>query len=323
METKHDQISVYDRLTSFQPTDRKRIFLLGPSHHHPLSNVAFSQLSGYETPLSPDPLPIDTALISHLKADNPNTTCFTTMSQPIDEAEHSLELHLPYIHRLLQRLYPSAPTSSYPPLVPMMVGNKSATTEKAVGSILAPYLADPENAFVISSDFCHWGARFGYTYYIPSAQTPAPDLPLSGGLLPQPSPGLASTAAREEINAVSSGQMLRSKDRVPRGAGVPAIHESISACDKACMSAIACGKPEAFLAVLRNTGNTVCGRHPIGVIMAAIQEMEHAAGGGDGDGDGDADVARGRFNFTRYERSSDAISISDSSVSYVSAYAVL
>ena len=32
------------------------------------------------------------------------------------------------------------------------------------GAILAPYLADPHNFFIISSDFCHWGQRFNYTW---------------------------------------------------------------------------------------------------------------------------------------------------------------
>ena len=30
---------------------------------------------------------------------------------------------------------------------------------------MSKYFSDPENFFVISSDFCHWGERFGYTYY--------------------------------------------------------------------------------------------------------------------------------------------------------------
>ena len=33
--------------------------------------------------------------------------------------------------------------------------------------------------------------------------------------------------------------------------------------------------------------------------------------------------ARGRFKFVRYERSNDVVSVSDSSVSYVSGFAVL
>lgn len=50
-------------------------------------------------------------------------------------------------------------------VVPIMVGSLSIEAEAMYGEILAPYLADPQNLFVISSDFCHWGQRFRYTYY--------------------------------------------------------------------------------------------------------------------------------------------------------------
>lgn len=50
-------------------------------------------------------------------------------------------------------------------IVPILVGSISTDVEGIYGEILAPYLADPQNLFVISSDFCHWGKRFSYTYY--------------------------------------------------------------------------------------------------------------------------------------------------------------
>jgi len=59
--------------------------------------------------------------------------------------------------------------------------------------------------------------------------------------------------------------------------------------------------------VLEETGNTVCGRHPIGIVMAAMETL-----GG-----------QGRFKFVHYDRSSECKKISDSSVSYCSALAVL
>ena len=49
-------------------------------------------------------------------------------------------------------------------LVPVLVGALDADLEKQYGSIFARYLDDPANLFVISSDFCHWGRRFGFTY---------------------------------------------------------------------------------------------------------------------------------------------------------------
>ncbi|EAS29314.3 uncharacterized protein CIMG_08060 [Coccidioides immitis RS] len=308
----------------------KRIFLLGPSHHHPFSKIALPELSSYSTPLSQEPLPLDREIIDELSTRTENGTVrFTTMNQAIDEAEHSLELHLPYIHYLLQRLYPGEPAASYPKLVPMMVGSTSAPTEQAFGRILAPYLANPENAFIVSSDFCHWGLRFAYAYYVPDAPAPGPVLPLSYAALPQPSEALKLGAARPQISGMSKGRYLRAGDPLPKGAGVPSIHESISACDIACMSAIASGQTQTFLDALKSTGNTICGRHPIGVIMAAIEfvlgkdkenmkDLDIKAGD-----EAQTHLMRGAFNFVRYERSSDCISVTDSSVSYVSAFAVL
>ncbi|EEP77492.1 conserved hypothetical protein [Uncinocarpus reesii 1704] len=308
----------------------KRIFLIGPSHHHPFSKIALPEVSSYSTPLSPDPLPLDKEVIAELlnRAENGHVR-FCTMSQAIDEAEHSLELHLPYIHYLLQRLYPDEPAASYPKLVPMMVGSTSAPTEQAFGRILAPYLANPENAFIISSDFCHWGLRFAYAYYIDDVPSPGPVLPLSYDALPQPSEALKLGSARRQITAVSSGRYLRAGDQLPKHADVPAIYESISACDIACMSAIASGHKQTFLDAIKSTGNTICGRHPIGLIMSAfefvlgkdkenIRDLEIKAAD-----ETQTHLMRGAFNFVRYERSSNCVSVVDSSVSYVSAFAVL
>lgn len=72
-----------------------------------------------------------------------------------DEAEHSLEMHLPYI---LHSMGDCEFT-----LVPIMVGSLSNGLEETYGKLLAPYADDESNFFVISSDFCHWGKRFGYT----------------------------------------------------------------------------------------------------------------------------------------------------------------
>ncbi|KAJ5709329.1 UPF0103/Mediator of ErbB2-driven cell motility (Memo-related) [Penicillium malachiteum] len=292
----------------------KRIFILGPSHHCPLSTLALPIVKSYYTPLSDEPLPLDTELIASLQkteAVKPNGSKvkFITMDRVTDEDEHSIEMHLPYIHRLLQLQYPDTPTAEYPPLVPIMVGSTSASTEQAFGALLAPYLADPENAFVISSDFCHWGLRFRYTYYVPQAPTPGPDLPLSSEELPQP--GKEISEIDQAIESVSAGLQLQ---RGYRSSGTgPAIHESISAFDLATMTAITTGSAATFLHTIERTGNTVCGRHPIGVIMAALEVVMADR----------PNEKQGLFHFLRYERSSDALSVSDSSVSYVSAFAAL
>ncbi|CBX94676.1 hypothetical protein IAQ61_009360 [Plenodomus lingam] len=251
-------------------TNAKRVFLLGPSHHYYLTGAATTGCDNYGTPLGD--LIVDTALVKEIQT----KWQLEVMSKSVDEDEHSLEMHLPYIHKMLSLNNPSFQSSpSSVPLVPIMIGNTDPSTESHYGALLAPYLSDPSNIFVVSSDFCHWGSRFRYTYY-------------------QPADG-------------SAAMTLRSSSRVPPE--YP-IHESIAAVDRESMAAVESGEHTRFLEQLRKTGNTVCGRHPIGVFMAAVEKAE-------------MDGGKGRFKFLRYERSGLVESVKDSSVSYCSGFAVL
>ncbi|KAH0536957.1 hypothetical protein FGG08_006222 [Glutinoglossum americanum] len=261
---------------SLDLTNAKRIFLLGPSHHIYLSGCALSACDSYETPLGD--LKLDKKTISELHT----TKKFDTMSLQTDENEHSLEMHLPYIYKVLSRAFSNDPTS-FPDLIPILVGATSAVLERTYGALLLPYLRDPTSVFIVSSDFCHWGLRFNYTYYLPVS--------------------LYSAAPRH----------LRAKDAPPSS---PPIHESIARLDKMAMDAIEAGRHEGFLEVLKETGNTVCGRHPIGVMMAGLDKWEAEEGG-------KAGGKKGRFKFVRYERSSDVTKVNESSVSYASAFAQL
>jgi len=249
----------------------KRIFLLGPSHHYYLDNCAFSQCKTYSTPMGDLVLDLDT--IAELE----KTKLFGKMSRSADENEHSIEMHLPYIYKMFTKAF-SKP-EDFPLLVPILVGSTDHASEVRYGQTLAPYLADPSSIFIASSDFCHWGTRFRYTYYQPSS---------------------------------GSALSLRSGDKAPAN---PAIHESIAVVDKMCMDAMETGNHKHFLGVLEETGNTVCGRHPIGVIMAAIEAL--------GVSENEQETTKGRFRFVRYERSSLCMAVKDSSVSYCSAFAVL
>lgn len=47
-------------------------------------------------------------------------------------------------------------------IVPILVGEVSQSEAQSYASILLPYLRDPNNFWVISSDFCHWGRNFDY-----------------------------------------------------------------------------------------------------------------------------------------------------------------
>jgi AmmeMemoRadiSam system protein B len=119
--------------------------------------------------------------------------------------------------------------------------------------LLAKYMEHPENFFVVSSDFCHWGQRFSFTWSNPK---------------------------------------------------LTAIHKSIESLDYMGMELIEAGDPAGFTAYLAQFGNTICGRHPIGVLLALLA----ARGSG-------THVTK----FVRYEQSSQCKKMTDSSVSYASA----
>ncbi|XP_044463645.1 protein MEMO1-like isoform X2 [Mangifera indica] len=128
-----------------------RVFLLGPSHHYYTSKCALSTATVYRTPLGD--LPIDLQVNEELKA----TGKFELMDIRVDEAEHSMEMHLPYLAKLFE---------GYPvKVVPILVGALNVENEAMYGRLLAKYVDDPSNFFSISSDFCHWGSRFNYLHY--------------------------------------------------------------------------------------------------------------------------------------------------------------
>lgn len=94
-----------------------------------------------------------------VNAELEKTGKFTKMEMSTDEDEHSIEMHLPYVAKVMEDFKDQFT------LVPILVGSIPPDVEAVYGALLAPYLADPQNLFVISSDFCHWGKRFSYTYY--------------------------------------------------------------------------------------------------------------------------------------------------------------
>lgn len=81
------------------------------------------------------------------------------MSQKTDEDEHSIEMQLSYVAKVMEKKRGSFK------IVPVMVGGISSDKEKMYGQLFAKYFLNERVLFVISSDFCHWGDRFDYTYY--------------------------------------------------------------------------------------------------------------------------------------------------------------
>lgn len=225
------------------PVVVKRIFILGPSHHVRLRGCALSVAKKYKTPLYD--LKIDTEVNAELE----KTGQFSWMDMKTDEDEHSIEMHLPYVAKVMEDFKDQFT------IVPILVGSLNPDQEAKYGSLLAPYFMDPTNLFVISSDFCHWGQRFSYTYY-------------------------------------------------DRSCGP--IHKCIEQLDKQGMDIIETLSPTAFTEYLRKYNNTICGRHPIGVMLGAVKALQ------------DQGFQNMSFKFLKYAQSSQCVDMEDSSVSYAS-----
>ncbi|XP_058020936.1 protein MEMO1 isoform X2 [Ahaetulla prasina] len=222
------------------PSITRRIFILGPSHHVPLSRCALSSVDIYRTPL------YDLRIDQKVYADLWKTGMFERMSLQTDEDEHSIEMHLPYTAKAMESHKDEFT------IVPVLVGALSETKEQEFGKLFSKYLADPCNLFVVSSDFCHWGQRFRYSYY-------------------------------DE----SQGE----------------IYRSIEHLDKMGMNIIEQLDPVSFSNYLKKYHNTICGRHPIGVLLNAITELQKNG-------------MNMSFSFLNYAQSSQCRNWQDSSVSY-------
>ncbi|CAH8445011.1 unnamed protein product [Schistosoma intercalatum] len=136
------------------PRHIKRIFVLGPAHYMSLrGKCALSTADFFETPL------YSLSIGRDVYQDLEKTGEFVSLTLDKDEEEHSIEMQMPYIAKMMEGYQGKFS------VVPILVGYLTPEREAVYGQIFSRYLSNPENFFVISSDFCHWGKRFQYTYY--------------------------------------------------------------------------------------------------------------------------------------------------------------
>ncbi|XP_071962258.1 protein MEMO1-like [Antedon mediterranea] len=225
------------------PTHIKRVFILGPSHRFALRGCALTQTTYYQTPLYN--LRVDKEMNETLYA----TGGFDWMNIQTDEAEHSIEMHLPYIAKVMES------KRDMFTIVPVLVGSLDWKNEQRYGRLFSQYLEDPQNLFIVSSDFCHWGHRFDYEFY---------------------------------------------------DASYKSIHKSIEALDRMGMDLISSLDAHGFHDYLKKYSNTICGRHPIAVLLNAVEDIKLRRGGENGMS----------FKFLSYAQSNQCKSKGDSSVSY-------
>jgi len=205
----------------------KRIFVLGPSHHVHLESCALPHASVrvYDTPFGQ--IELDQQILAELRS----TSAFAEFSVRQDEEEHSVEMQLPFTkHMMGDQAFT---------LVPIVVGSTSPAMEAKYGQLLAPYFELPDTLFIISSDFCHWGQRFGYTGMLK-------EQPVVTALLPP---------------------VAYPQERFP-------VNGAIEALDRVGMDIITAQDVRAFQRYLQQHDNTICGRHPICVFLEILQRCQ-------------------------------------------------
>ena len=127
--------SAYARLRP-RAREIRRVVLLGPAHYHPVHGVAVSGAESFQTPLGR--VPVDAASIRRALE-----FVFVRKLDAAFEREHSLEVHLPFLTRVLPRFA----------LVPLLVGK---ATPAEIDTLLETLWGGPETAIVISSDLSHF-----------------------------------------------------------------------------------------------------------------------------------------------------------------------
>lgn len=124
--------------------DINRVILIGPSHYQGFRGLAVSGVDAYETPLGR--IPVDRARSDVLSA----LPLFQGPSKA-ELPEHSLEMHLPFLQTVLPECE----------LLPLVAGHMSLQDCTQAAKELTA-LMDSRTIIAASSDFTHYGRRFGY-----------------------------------------------------------------------------------------------------------------------------------------------------------------
>ncbi len=187
----------------------RRVIVLAFSHRHAGRYRGVDvpkDLSAYATPLGE--VPLDRGACEQLLKDP-----LFAAHPGVDAGEHSLELQLPFLQRVLKDFR----------LVPLLVGQMSEAEYTRAAQVLLPLL-DADTLLVASSDFTHFGPNYDYQPF-------KDDVP----------------AKLRELGEQAAAPLLK-------------------------------GDYDGFAAHLQTTGDTICGRNPIQLLLRTLSMQ----GGADG-----------------------------------------
>lgn len=132
----------------------RRVILLGPSHTTRFRGLALPESAFFETPLGR--VEVDQAACRFLEGQ----TLFGRREGP-HEQEHSLEIQLPFLQRTLEPGFT---------VLPLVVGELDRADYDRAADTLRQ-LCDDRTLVVVSTDFTHYGASFGYQPFTGEVQT--------------------------------------------------------------------------------------------------------------------------------------------------------
>jgi len=122
----------------------KRVALIGPAHRVPVTGLATTSASAFDTPLGPVPIDLD---ISRDLARLPGVHVHDAAHAP----EHGLEVHLPFLIHTL-RSTDNIEIAGFS-IIPLLFGE---TDWERVAEVLDPFFDDEQTLTVISSDLSHY-----------------------------------------------------------------------------------------------------------------------------------------------------------------------
>jgi len=124
----------------------ERIILLGVSHRGGFEGACVSDFAYNSTPLGT--IPVDTKITTELAGEK-----YFMVDEDVMQYEHSLENQLPFIQKMMgDKKYK---------IVPVLFGALPKRGFEPVAEVIKRYV-DERTLVIASSDFTHYGRRFGY-----------------------------------------------------------------------------------------------------------------------------------------------------------------
>lgn len=188
-----------------KPNMFKRVVILAPTHYDSFEGVALPSdtYEFYKNVLGV--MSLDKEMLKKLAQEK----SLFSYNDRAHELEHAVNVLLPFIQT----------SCGYDcKLVPLLIGNVTTKQSLQIASVVKQFL-DKETLLVVSSDFVHYGSRFGYE---PFKQN---------------------------------------------------ITQQIFQLDSEIIQEIQDHNLQGFNQVIQRTGATVCGRHPIMVLLALLQQQ--------------------------------------------------